>query len=238
MADNYQELIREHVRLPYSVAWTLARKYPASVDVEDMRSAGIIGLIEAAMKYDTGRGIDFRPFAIFRIRGSILDELRSLSFIPRTVLDRRKSAKVMREKLGRDAVLSGRSIYDVTDFDVAEALGVEIGKGNYLDYFAEATIFSLDHGVDFEEGTFESNLEDASQIYFGTLEGTRRPIEDYLYVSYVFDCIDHLPRRDRQCFYDYYLRDLEMKDIGTSLGISESRVSQILSRSLTGILQK
>ncbi len=236
--DTKKRLIEEHLHLPPSVAWSLAKRYPSTIDVEDMSSAGYVGLIEAAKKYDTGRGIDFGAFAMFRIRGAIFDELRACSFVPRTALDRRKAAKFMRDKLCHEAVRLGGTISDVTDFDVASALGVTIGKGNYLDYFEDPSIFSIDCGMDMDEGSYETNLRDASQVYFGSIEGVRRPIEDFLYVAYVFDCIDNLPLRDRQCFYDYYLRDMGLKEIGDSLGISESRVSQILSRSLSGILQK
>ena len=215
-ANTPSQLIEAHAPLVKKIALHLMARLPASVQLEDLMQAGMIGLLEAAQRYSSGKGATFETYAGIRIRGAMVDEIRKGDWVPRSVhRNARKIAaaiKAVEDRTGREA----------QDADVAEEL--EMGLDEYHASLADSNsgrLFSLDELN--ESGELPLQEADASD---NPLDG----ISSSAFRRNLAEAIEGLPEREKLVLSLYYQEELNLKEIGAVLGVSESRVSQIHSQ--------
>jgi len=208
------DLVLKHVGLVKRIAHHLAARLPSTVDVDDLMQAGMLGLLEASGNFDPDRGASFETYAGIRIRGAMLDDIRKTDWTPRSVHHNyRRISEATREIENAE----GRP---------AEAEEVSAKLGMTLDEYhkiladsASARVFSLDETQD-DPGTQRpapaSVTDGPDDVVFQT------QFRDNLIAA-----IDQLPERERLLLSLYYEKELNMKEIGQVLGVSESRVCQI-----------
>ena len=210
------ELIEAHRPLVKRIANHLAARMPASVQIDDLVQSGMIGLLEAAKKYDADKGASFETFAGIRIRGAMLDEIRKGDWGPRSVYrnSRRVSEAVqsVESKLGRDA----------RDAEVAAELNVKIDDYyTMLSDLKGCRLFSFEELFDSEESRMQARSGD---------RGPQADIQEEKFKMALIEAIDKLPEREKLVLMLYYDEEMNLKEIGKVLGVSESRVSQIHSQ--------
>jgi len=210
------QLVEEHAVLVKKIALHLMARLPASVQLEDLMQAGMIGLLEAAQRYCTGKGATFETYAGIRIRGAMVDEIRRGDWVPRSVHRnaRRISAaiKAVEDRNGREA----------QDSEVAEELGVDLA--DYYASLADANngrLFSLDE------------LNESGELPLEESETSDNPLDGIANSAFrrsLAGAIEDLPEREKLVLSLYYQDELNLKEVGAVLGVSESRVSQIHSQ--------
>jgi len=223
--EQRDELIMAYAPLVKYVASRMAVRLPQHVNLDDLVSAGVLGLIDAVDKYDAGKKTKFKTYAEFRIRGAILDELRSLDWVPRSV--RRKTARLeaamgeVQNRLGRPA----------TDEETARELGVELPEYyRMLDESRGITLLSTEEVEDFfsrfnKERILELlGMEEAEDPL--ALVGLAE-VRDIL-----AQAIANLPEKEKLVVSLYYYDELTMKEIGQVLGYTESRISQMHTKAI------
>jgi RNA polymerase sigma factor for flagellar operon FliA len=214
LAEEYLPVVRYH-------AERLAERLPNNVQVEDIASAGIFGLLDAIDKFDLSRGVKFETYCAGRIRGAMLDELRAMDWVPRQT---RARANRLEQTYARLEKEHGRP---PTDMELAEALGVSLEELDaiYKDV-SGASVASLQrrsHAK--EEDLLAVEIREDARIE-GPLDAAAR--KDFLeYVQ------KNLTAKERYILMLYYFDELTLKEIGAILGLSESRVCQIHARVLT-----
>ncbi len=219
------EMILAHLPLVKYIASRIASRLPSHVEVDDLINAGVIGLIDAIDKFDDTRQIKFRTYAEFRVRGAILDELRSLDYLPRST--RQKASRL--EKAF--AELEQRHARPATDEEVAEFLG--LSHEEYQALLLEArgvTLMSLEDLHTENEDAAERNLLDCLADP-ATLNPSDVLNMDQVY-RLVAEAIDELPDKERLTVSLYYYDELTMKEIGQIMEVTESRVSQIHTKAV------
>jgi RNA polymerase sigma factor for flagellar operon FliA len=219
--------IEDYAPLVKRIAYHMMMRMPASVQVDDLIQAGMIGLIEASQKYDMSRGASFETYAGIRIRGAIVDEMRRGDWVPRSV--HRNSRRVSQAV----AAVEARTGRDATDAEVAAELGISLD-----DYFLMLKDSNSSRLFSYEEtfGDEDSNIDasEHSSAFASPLEGMQR---EGLKKALV-DAIRQLPEREQMVLSLYYDQELNLKEIGLVLGVSESRVSQIHSQAAIRLRQK
>jgi RNA polymerase sigma factor for flagellar operon FliA len=218
-APNLDYLVREHAPLVKRIAYHLLARLPPSVQVDDLIQAGMEGLLESARHYDPGQGASFETYAGIRIRGAMLDELRRYDWTPRSVHRKaREVAEVMREI----EVQTGR---DARDGEVAERLNISVADYHQILQDAQSSrVFSIDELL--ESG--DSVLEECADHRDGPVE----QLTEIGFTQALADAIAGLPERERLVVSLYYEEELNLKEIGAVLGVSESRVCQIQSQAM------
>lgn len=219
------KLIIKHLSLVNYVVSKFKMYLPLFVDQDDLIESGIVGLIEAANKYDTTKNTQFKSYALYRIRGSILDYLRSQEWMPRTL---RKKAKIVRDMY----TSLGQKLNRPPQADeIAEALNIDpAALDKLLAKIGFGSLFSLEAFFQESGDTMDENrnqeIRDArSYDPLGDLE-TR---EEF---SLLAQAIDELPKKERLVVTLYYYEGLMLREISRILGISESRVSQLHHQAL------
>lgn len=219
--------IEDYAPLVKRIAYHMMMRMPASVQVDDLIQAGMIGLIEASQKYDMSRGASFETYAGIRIRGAIVDEMRRGDWVPRSV---HRNARRVSQAIAAVEARTGR---DAMDAEVAEELGVSLDE-----YFVMLQDSSSSRLFSYEEtfGEEDSNIDasEHSSAFVSPLEGMQR---DGLKKALV-EAIRQLPEREQMVLSLYYDQELNLKEIGLVLGVSESRVSQIHSQAAARLRTK
>lgn len=216
---THKDRVEKHASLVKRIACHLINRLPASVQLEDLVQAGMIGLLEASRNYDERQGASFETYAGIRIRGSMLDEIRKNDWAPRSVHRKaRMVAEAVREienEVGRDA----------RDTEIADSLEMSL-----QDYYKILQDNSYHKVLSFEDLGIgdESILETMSDNAPGILDGLQR--EDLQLL--LSDAIATLPERERLVMALYYDEELNLREIGAVMGVSESRVSQIHSQAV------
>ncbi len=219
-----QQIVMEHTPLIRYIVNRIAARLPAHVDLEDLHNTGVIGLMDAIDKFDPNRDCKFKTYAEFRVNGAILDQLRALDWVPRSVRQKgrqlEKAYEEVEHRLGRAA----------TEDEVAASLGIELDELHQLAHQATGvSLVRMDHvrsGDDGESPLPGDIFEDpCSQNPFEWVEAR----QDGEALS---QCIAQLPDREKLVITLYYYEDLSMKEIGGILGITESRVCQIHAKSV------
>lgn len=211
------QLVRDQTPLVKRIALHLLGRLPDFVQLDDLMQSGMIGLLEAAAKYDPAHGASFETYAGIRIRGAIVDEIRRGDWVPRSVhRNARRVAQAIRKVEERE----GRSAQDK---EIAAAL--EMTLDAYFSCVSDASsgrLFSLDEMEESGESpSLVSESEEADP--FGALQSSS-------FRQGLARAIDGLPERERLVLSLYYQDELNLKEIGAVLGVSESRVSQIHSQ--------
>lgn len=217
--DAKEKLIIHYVELVKIVASRLYTSKSADLDYEDLVSFGIIGLIDAIEKFDLDKNVKFETYANIRIRGAIIDQIRSLDWIPRSA---RQKFKDMEEAVER---LHNRTEGEVTEDMIAKEMN--LSPGDFSKMLGEFTTFSV---VSLEEKLSESNaFNPVSENMDFSPEGA---IVEKDLKRVIQGSIDHLPERERLIISLYYYSELTYKEIAEVLEISESRISQLHTKAI------
>ena len=211
------ELIESHMALVGHVVRETMVRVPAHVNRDDLTSAGLTALVQAGQGFDAERGVPFARYAATRIRGAILDELRSIDWASRSV---RRRARDLDETRNRLAGSLGRV---PTDAEVASALGLtpdEVTANN--DDIARAQVLSLDGAQD----------NPYTETLASTSPSPEQMVEHREELTYMVEAVAELPERLRVVVQEYFLAERPMAEIADQLGVSESRVSQMRAEAL------
>jgi len=224
--SGHDILILEHMPQIRFIAQRISTKLPASVELDDLISAGVLGLIDALEKFDPERGVKFKTYAELRIRGSILDSLRGLDWAPRSLRKKRKTLEKahgeLEQELGRPA----------TDLEVSVRLDLSLEgfhqlidevKGINLGNFHEA--WEEDEHGNRVEGALQYLPEEPDRSPFIICQ--REEMQRIL-----GQAIDRLQENEQLVMTLYYYEELTMKEIGQILGVNESRVSQLHTKAI------
>jgi RNA polymerase sigma factor for flagellar operon FliA len=218
-ASERDQLLMEHLPTVRYLARRIHERLPQHVDLDDLISAGVVGLIDAFSKFDHSKKVQFKSYAQFRIRGAILDSLRTLDWSPREL--RRKGRAVeeairaVTQRVGRapsEQEIAGEMELSLTEYQLllGDLKGLEIGS-----LHMERSEDSGDEELAYIPGSPEEDP------LFRCLKGEMK--------QRLADAIDELPEKERMVLTLYYYEELTMKEIGLTLGVVESRVSQIHS---------
>jgi RNA polymerase sigma factor for flagellar operon FliA len=214
-----EQLLLEHLPTVRYLARRIHERLPQHVELDDLISAGVVGLIDAFSKFDHTKQVQFKSYAQFRIRGAILDSLRTLDWSPREL---RRKGRAVEEAIRSVTHKLGRA---PAEQEIAKAMDLELGA--YQQLLGE--LKGLEIGSLHAERT-----EDAGDEEIAYIPGS--PDEDPLFrcmqgetKQRLIDAIDELPEKERMVLTLYYYEELTMKEIALTLGVVESRVSQIHS---------
>ena len=226
--------LREQLILQYSplvkyVMGRLAITLPAIIDYEDVLSFGNIGLIEAVERFDHTKGVKFETYAIARIRGAIIDALRSLDRLPRSVRQRAKSSEQATQHLTNEL---GRQ---PTDDEVAEALGLD--PDTYRQHLINASWVTISLDATGGGGEDDEAEPGAFRVADPDAEVADERLEQHELVGDLASEIRQLSEREQLILSLYYQEEMTMRSVAEVLGISESRVCQLHARALTRLRQ-
>ena len=217
-AGNTDDLVLQHAPLVKRIAYHLMGRLPDTVQIDDLIQAGMIGLLEALKHYDAAQGASFETYAGIRIRGAMLDELRRADWTPRSV---HKKARLVAEAIREVENNVGR---DAKDSEVAGYMGIGLEEyRQILQDTASCKTFSVEELVQGEDSVIDGARSDY------------QPEEQLLQQGFqeaLAGAISELPERERLVVSLYYDEELNLREIGLVLGVSESRVSQICSQAM------
>jgi len=224
-AENREEVILRYSPMIKYVANRIAMRLPPHIEVDDLISVGVLGLMDAISKYDSSRGAKFKTYAEFRVRGAILDELRAMDWVPRSI--RQKASNVDKVVQTLQAKLSRSP----EDEEVAKEMGISLDQfHDTLNETKGIPVFSLeDLGIAKESGEQQSLLDCLAGKADADPQTQIRLVE---LKEIIAKAIDALPEKERLMVSLYYYEELTMKEIGAVLEITESRVSQIHSKAV------
>jgi RNA polymerase sigma factor for flagellar operon FliA len=215
---NANDRIQEYAPLVRRIAQHLMNRLPDNVQIDDLIQAGMLGLLEALKNFDASQGASFETFAGIRIKGAMLDEVRRSDWTPRSVhKNSRKISTAIRE-------IEGKTQREASDSEIARHLGVSITEYNHmLQDSVSCRLFSSDELADSEDHYYDAPSTEEEPLNGLLREGFKQALAD---------AILHLPERERLVLSLYYDDELNLREIGEVLGISESRVSQICTQTV------
>jgi len=214
-------MLREYHYLVKKIAFQLHNRLPSHILLDDLIQTGTIGLHEAIKTYDPHRGATFATYATLKIRGAMLDDIRQNDWLPRSVQANVKNINQV------SATIEGRLGHKPTAKEIAKELGVDLQTYHaMLTDICAGKIVELDHNIEALEVATDENHTPQQDLLLTQMQHL---ISEY---------IDHLPEREKQVLAQYYFEDKSLKEIGSSLNISESRVSQLHSQALKRLKEK
>ena len=214
-----ESMVREHSELVRRIAYHLLARLPEHTEVEDLIQSGMIGLLEAARNYDPAKGASFATFAGIRIRGAMIDEVRRHDWTPRSVHQKH------RHLMQTMAEIEGETGKSAEGPEVAARLNISLEEyHSILRDSAACKLFSLDEATD-----------DSTQTRHVLQSNAPKPDEELGRTQFrreLTAALEYLPEREQMVLSLYYERELNLKEIGAVLGVSESRVCQIHGQAL------
>ena len=221
--DLREKLILEYAPLVKVVAGRLSMYLGYNVEYEDLVSYGVFGLIDAIDKFDRNKEVKFETYASLRIRGAIMDQIRKMDWIPRTIRQKQKKIEaVIRE-------IEQTTGHGATDEEIARGLG--ISEGEYLDWQSQMKITGL---VSLNE--YMEQGSDVSQDYgrhtTSRFEAPEERIEKEELAKVLGEALQLLTEKEQKVITLYYYEELTLKEISSILEVSESRISQLHTRAL------
>jgi RNA polymerase sigma factor for flagellar operon FliA len=213
--ERYAPLVRR-------IASQMIAKLPANVELDDLIQAGMIGLIDALSRYETGHGAQFETFATQRIRGAMIDELRGSDWLPRSV---RRNQRAIETAVN---AVEQRTKRPATESEIAAHMGIALAA--YQQMLGDAhggQLFYIDDfgGSDSEDGYLDRHVGDEAS-------DPVRVMSDERFRASLATAIENLPEREKQVMGMYYEHDMNLKEIAAVLGVTESRVCQLHSQSI------
>lgn len=216
-----EQLIIEYSQLVKLVAGRLSMYLGHNVEYDDLVSYGIFGLIDAIDKFDADKNVKFETYASLRIRGSILDQIRKMDWIPRTVRQRQRkldeAVKQIEARTGRNA----------SDDEIAQVLG--ISPDELLNWQSQLKVSNLVSMTEFEENGTEPAMDTTYNSHFTQPEEV---VEKEELKKTLVEALDALTEKERRVIELYYYEEMTLKEISKILEVSESRVSQLHTKSL------
>ncbi len=225
--ENKDTLLDQHAALVKKLAYQLKAKLPPSVELDDLIQAGMMGLLDAVNKYEDGHGAQFETYAAQRIRGSMLDELRNADWLPRSI---RKNMRDVENTITQLEQQLGRS---PSENEVAKGMSLSLDK--YYEKLSHCSGHQLVYFEDFHDP--DGNGEHFLDRFIKDEGGN--PLESLLESDFkeaLIVAIDGLPEREKILMGLYYEQEMNLKEIGAIMGVSESRVCQLHSQA-TGRLR-
>ncbi len=223
--DSYKQISSdENIAVRYAplvkrIAHHLLARLPSNVQLEDLLQAGMLGLLEAHSNFDPSKGASFETFAGIRIRGAMIDDIRKGDWVPRSV---HRNSRMISQAIAEIEQETGR---DARDNEVAQALGVDVEE--YRMMLMESNV---GHMLDFEElGVTEDHF---SEGMVGEQQTPYDKLQSFSFRDSLAEAIAGLPERERLVLALYYDEELNLKEIGEVIGVSESRVSQINNQAM------
>jgi RNA polymerase sigma factor for flagellar operon FliA len=223
--SDKNQLLKEHAPLVKRLAYQLRAKLPSSVEVDDLIQAGMIGLLDAVNRYEESHGAQFETYAVQRIRGAMLDELRSTDWLPRNLRQNMRKIEVamsaLQQKLGRMP----------TEIEVAKSMKMTLA--DYQDLLSESSGHQLIYYEDYHDDDEHDSFLDrfCADVSGDPLSGLLQ--DDFR--DALIAAIDSLPAREKLLMGLYYEQELNLKEIGAVMGVSESRVCQLHSQAVARI---
>ena len=223
-AEKRNELILTYTPLIKYIAARLAARLPAQVSLDDLISCGIIGLIDAINKFDVSKNVQFETYAEFRVKGAMLDELRALDWVPRSIrrktTDLEKAYADIEKQVGRPA----------TDEEVAEIMG--LGLDDFYKLLDETKSVSFMDIEFLRQKTTEANDPTLAETFAMDDRDPFTAINLAQIRELIANAISDLPDKEKLTVSLYYQDELTMKEIGEVLGYTESRISQMHSKAM------
>lgn len=219
-------LFDQQTDLVKKLAYQLKAKLPPSVEVDDLIQAGMIGLMDAISRYDETAGAQFETYAVQRIRGAMLDELRSNDWIPRNVRDNMRKIEA--------AISTAQQKHGRTprEAEIAAVMGISLEE--YQKLLDNNSGHQLLYYEDFQTDDDSEHFLDR----YATLSSENDPLQSLLNEDFrdsLVDSIEALPDREKLLMGLYYEQELNLKEVGAVLGVTESRVSQLHSQAVARI---
>jgi RNA polymerase sigma factor for flagellar operon FliA len=209
-------LLTEHMPLVKRLAHHMKAKLPPSVEVDDLVQAGMMGLLDAINRYEDNHGAQFETYAVLRIRGAMLDELRNSDWMPRSTRQNMRKVEAalstLQQRLGRPP----------TESEVAKML--KLSLADYQDMLGDGGGHQLVYYEDFHD---EDGNDSFLDRYAADDNDPLRSLLETDFRQAVIDAIEALPPREKLLMGLYYEEELNLKEIGAVMGVSESRVSQL-----------
>jgi RNA polymerase sigma factor for flagellar operon FliA len=228
--EEKDKLITEYAPLIKFIAQKIAVRLPSNIELDDLISAGVIGLMDAIDKWDPTRDNKFKTYAEFRVRGAILDELRAQDWVPRSIRDKAKlldkTIQNLEAELGRTA----------TEEEVAKAMNITIEEfHDLLNQVRPVSLLSIDEAQSFSNVDKKSilNILEGTKLNNPYVQLNMKTVKDV-----VTQAIEELPERQRLVLSLYYYEDLNLKEIGKVLRVTESRVSQLHAQAVSRLRNK
>lgn len=221
-----QRPVTAYAQLVKRIAYQLAARLPTSVQVDDLIQAGMIGLLDAMNNYDETQGAQFETYATQRVRGAMLDELREIDWAPRSV---RKNARDIEQAVHALEQVLGKA---PSEQQIADKLGVPLAE--YQQMLGDARGHQLLYYEDFQDA-------DGEEIEFNMADDRPGPfdqLQDHGMRMHLVQGISELPEREKLVMALYYQEELNLKEIGAILGVSESRVCQLHSQAIIRLRSK
>ncbi|MFC5547937.1 RNA polymerase sigma factor FliA [Massilia aerilata] len=214
-------LLTEHAPLVKRLAHQMKAKLPPSVEVDDLVQAGMIGLLDAIQRYEENHGAQFETYAVLRIRGAMLDELRSNDWLPRSTRQNMRKVEqamaTLQQQLGRAP----------SESEIAKSL--KLSLADYQEMLGDSGGHQLVYYEDFHD---EDGNDSWLDRYAVDDDDPLRALLETDFRQAVIDAIDNLPPREKILMGLYYEEELNLKEIGAVMGVSESRVSQLHSQAV------
>jgi RNA polymerase sigma factor for flagellar operon FliA len=222
------DLLAEHASLVKRLAHQMRAKLPPSVEVDDLIQAGMIGLLDAVNRYEETHGAQFETYAVQRIRGAMLDELRGSDWLPRSIRQNMRKIEsamtALQQRLGRQP----------SETEIAEELKVSLT--HYQEMLGDGGGHQLIYYEDFHDNDGNENFLDRYCV-----DESSDPLQVLVnggFRAAVVDAITSLPEREKIVMGLYYEQELNLKEIGAVMGVSESRVCQLHSQAVARLRSK
>ncbi len=217
--------VRQYAPLVKYVAGKVAIGMPNNVEFDDLVGFGVFGLFDAIEKFDPGKHVKFKTYAVTRIRGAIFDELRSIDWVPRSV---RQKTREVEDTIRRLETSLGRA---ANDEEIARALGMDLKDFQNLTLrISGTTILSLNDvwytGEDNDRMSIVESIESPSSLNPDTI------VEKEEVKRVIIEAINELPEKEKKVLILYYYEDLTLKEIGEVLEVTESRISQLHTKAI------
>ncbi len=221
------DVVRQYLPLVKRIAYHMMARLPASVEVDDLIQVGLIGLMDAVERFDGSQGAQFESYATQRIRGAMLDDLRDADWLPRHIRQKSRQIETAINKL------SQRHGRPPSELEISAELGISLSdyqsmlgdvKGNQLLYYED---FSDEESSDFLERYLVDDVSDPLSL-----------LEDDGFRKGLISAIEDLPEREKNLMGMYYEQDMNLKEIGAVMGVSESRICQLHSQAVARLRAK
>lgn len=222
------QLLEEHLQLVKKLAYQLKTKLPANIEIDDLIQSGMIGLLDALERYQQTEAAQFETYAVLRIRGAMLDELRSMDWLPRSI---RQSMRKVETALSE---LEQKLSRPPQEAEIAAQMKISIQ--DYQKLLSDSAGHQLLYFEDFQEA--DDNQHFLEHFFQNDADNPLRILEDVGFRQALTETIARLPDREQLLMGLYYEQELNLKEIGAIMGVSESRVSQMHSQAIGRIRSK